>query len=716
MANKRDSVQHSFFEQELERIFDALSLATKWQSPAIFFAIYETAASGAEAVSALESRLNKRGQHITHIAPDIDGKNNLAEEVFGKSAWNETVFFMMHLTFSTDADLYETISAHSDFLINNRVRIVYWITQEDFIDYVAKAPADWDIQHKLFDFSEEIPWRSIWSRIAKKAWASVKDQTRYADDYFTETPAKDILSLDILDDPKSLLKRSQILVNLALFYFRQKNFKKAALLASQAIEVAQLIGDKTFTAEAQIAHALIQADLNQEDNDFDLRQELTGIYFRKSTAWNNLGHLYSVLFLFDDSLAAYQNALEIDRENALSWCGAAEAFLELNHLEKAIDAFQKAISYRQNSSRAWKGLGKAYSITGNQPKSVECYMKSVEIDPYQRDIWVEISQLGSKGVALKAIKCALDLDAKQALGWNLLGNIQYHEKNFSEAIRSYYRAIDLDKTFGWAYANMALIYAQLNQHNKAVVLFIKSIQIFRNDADKAHAYYRLGDTYRASGKFTSSVRAYREAEKIFKNRTLLERNRSVPGPILFDDPSIQKKDKTANAPIKQAENRDVVEAIVPKKPVAVVKNKTSISRSRMLRKVLETNKQARNTEYWLELGAFYIRNHMYDLAEDAFQVAIELEPENGWSYYKLGIAYMFTGLYKDAVPLYEKSIQLFEEKKDKALSWNQLGNAYRRLNEHSLAVAAYERARNLEPAKNSMVSRARQSLLSNCYT
>ena len=147
----------------------------------------------------------------------------------------------------------------------------------------------------------------------------------------------------------------------------------------------------------------------------------------------------------------------------------------------------------------------------------------------------------------------------------------------------------------------------------------------------------------------------------------------------------------------------------------VLPQKRKISYMKTLKKTLATNQQAHSITYWFELGDFYIRNRMYDLAEDTYRVAIELEPDNGWTYYNLGRAYMFAGLYDDAVPLYEKSIELFTNSKEKALSWNQLANAYRRLNEYPLAVAAYEKARILEPVKNPILARARASILSNCY-
>ena len=92
------------------------------------------------------------------------------------------------------------------------------------------------------------------------------------------------------------------------------------------------------------------------------------------------------------------------------------------------------------------------------------------------------------------------------------------------------------------------------------------------------------------------------------------------------------------------------------------------------------------------------------------------DSNNGRSYYTLALENTIQGLYKDAIPLYKESIRLFDKKKDKALSWNQLGNVYRRLNEPSLAVAAYENARALNPSSNSsIISHARLSLMGNCY-
>lgn len=103
-----------------------------------------------------------------------------------------------------------------------------------------------------------------------------------------------------------------------------------------------------------------------------------------------------------------------------------------------------------------------------------------------------------------------------------------------------------------------------------------------------------------------------------------------------------------------------------------------------------------NAQNWYELGNIYFRMENFDEAVEAFNKAIELEPGFGWSYCNLGLTLVSQGNYAKAIPLYSRSIDLLEENKDKAMAWNRLGNVYRKLNEYSLAVEAFQKADELD--------------------
>ena len=121
-----------------------------------------------------------------------------------------------------------------------------------------------------------------------------------------------------------------------------------------------------------------------------------------------------------------------------------------------------------------------------------------------------------------------------------------------------------------------------------------------------------------------------------------------------------------------------------------------------------------NANAWNELGNIYFNAGAVDEAAKAFNKAIELDKDFGWPYSNLATVYAHKGRYTEAIPLFQKSIELVQNARDQALLWNHMGDAYRRLNDHDNAMAAYSKAMELDPSNTSLLTRARFSLLGNC--
>jgi tetratricopeptide (TPR) repeat protein len=66
-------------------------------------------------------------------------------------------------------------------------------------------------------------------------------------------------------------------------------------------------------------------------------------------------------------------------------------------------------------------------------------------------------------------------------------------------------------------------------------------------------------------------------------------------------------------------------------------------------------------------------------------------------YSNLALTYLTQGQFAEAILLYQKSVELLDSDRDKALSWNGLGNAYRCTGDYANAVAAYQQAAALDP-------------------
>jgi tetratricopeptide (TPR) repeat protein len=128
---------------------------------------------------------------------------------------------------------------------------------------------------------------------------------------------------------------------------------------------------------------------------------------------------------------------------------------------------------------------------------------------------------------------------------------------------------------------------------------------------------------------------------------------------------------------------------------------------------LQIEMDTKNAHVWNELGNVYYNTTAYDDAIVAYSKAIELDRWFAWPYSNLALAYVQKRRFVEAILLYQRSIELFSSDKDKAVSWNRLGNVYRRLNDYENAIAAYQRADALDPDNATLSLQSRFSLLGN---
>ena len=126
---------------------------------------------------------------------------------------------------------------------------------------------------------------------------------------------------------------------------------------------------------------------------------------------------------------------------------------------------------------------------------------------------------------------------------------------------------------------------------------------------------------------------------------------------------------------------------------------------------LRIEMDTKNARVWNELGNVYFNTGAFDDAIIAYSKAIELDRWFAWPYSNLALTYVQKARYAEAILLYQRSIELFSSDKDKAISWNRLGNVYRRMDDYDNAICAYQRADDLDPDNTTLSLQSRFSLL-----
>jgi tetratricopeptide (TPR) repeat protein len=167
-------------------------------------------------------------------------------------------------------------------------------------------------------------------------------------------------------------------------------------------------------------------------------------------------------------------------------------------------------------------------------------------------------------------------------------------------------------------------------------------------------------------------------------------------------------EKWRDAPFSQAVNLSDPENMTQSTPLdGGVETLDNVSRT------LNERMGDKDANVWNELGVVYFNNGAFENAITAFSRAIEIDPTLAWPYSNLALVLVQQKKFEEAISLYQRSIELFEDDIDKATSWNRLGNVYRLINDHDNAITSYQRADELDPVNITLAMQSRYSLLGN---
>ena len=462
---------------------------------------------------------------------------------------------------------------------------------------------------------------------------------------------------------------------------------------------------------------------------------------RNALIWNELGNLYNSTGAYDEAMRSYQKGIEFNQDCCLSYSNLASIYIHQGLYVEAIPLLLKGIKLSNDIKETvslWKRLGDAYRRTDDHDNAIAAYRKADELDPDSARHQTELSIVESDPQPTPAEDISaqpvsqLEPDPAQE---------EYLPAGSSEpaAVSSTDNTILPEKletistspegeVTGWI-DGLASVLPACSQSQTTGTTGLNSFKARHMQATETdpEAESALLDASSENGP-EIYYQAYDAIEPLSPvGREICYLNEPSPEAadrqISSTDPA---EDDTLAAPEFAPESTGTEEETDPA-PENNDQDSAALEQTIVIdnpdpQPILAESEQAgqnqvtineKNAQIWNELGNIYYNTGAFDEAMHAFEMALELDPSYGWSYNNLASIYFHQKRYSDAIPLYQKGLQLLENIKDKALLWNHLGDAFRRLNEHNQAAAAYRKAIELDPDNVSLLTRARISLLAN---
>jgi len=204
-------------------------------------------------------------------------------------------------------------------------------------------------------------------------------------------------------------------------------------------------------AEAHAYLAEVYADLGQTANAVEEARLAVSLNDASVFAHRDLGYALQKQHKFQDAIAEYQRASQIQPRLAQPYIDLGHLYRTYNRYKDSLSAYEKATVVDPNNAYALDNLG-----------------------------WWGYFQGGDYQRAAVVLKKAVEVDPAYVPAYGHLGLTYYVLRNYEDAIDVYNAAIDLGSTDIETYYELGLAYAYLDRCDEARPWLLKAVEINPN--------------------------------------------------------------------------------------------------------------------------------------------------------------------------------------------------------------------------------------------
>ena len=227
-----------------------------------------------------------------------------------------------------------------------------------------------------------------------------------------------------------------------------------------------------------------------------------------ATVWNEKGNQSLRAGDYEDAIRAYNMAIKYDRRFGWAYTNLGIAYLQLERYAEAVVLLQRSLELLATDKEkavAWNELGNLYRCLNDYNNAVVSYQKADELDPEQEGNYDSVEYFHA------------EVNVGNAQVWNELGDTFFKSGSYAEAANCYRKVTEMLPFNGWAFNNLALSLIYQSRFADAIPVYLKSIELFKDDKEKADAWNRLGNVYRRLNDYDNAIACYQRADELDPN-------------------------------------------------------------------------------------------------------------------------------------------------------------------------------------------------------
>jgi tetratricopeptide (TPR) repeat protein len=430
--------------------------------------------------------------------------------------------------------------------------------------------------------------------------------------------------------------------------------------------------------------------ISERDRDI-LRSFVRRIDGSDAGAHNNLGVLYYNKGMYEDAVAAFARALELDPKMQVAQRNLEVAYFHTGFYDRRVAELHDRLRAHPDDRDARWELGRAYAAIGDGKEAVVEFNAILQYAPNDIGAIVQLGLAEKANGDLEKAQCWLDralaLDDKSPLVHQYIGEVLYNRGLNDQALTALHRSIELSPDNSDAHYLIGFVLGDLGRHEEARISTKRAIQL-NPSLSRAQANLSI-DRYNSA--------RYNELVPERQERRSSQLELSTDGHLAHYNLGLAFRQKgyyaEALKEYQLALDRQEDENLVRQAMAEVhLLKKDASAAIELYDQILVAQKDS--PKLWCERGVALHQQGQHAAAAESYRRALEIDPAYAIAHNNLGVAQYHAGESEAAVDSFRAALS---SQPNFVKAWLNLALLLFRAKRMQLGLESYRQVLTLEP-------------------